>query len=92
MVCSRYSAVGKMEDCYSECRRFEHVSGTLAFVDMKISNQHHATCCSRALLATLSRFIFLCVWGMKMLILFIKRVSFKMEENFCMFKGASRSA
>ena len=42
MVCSCYSAVGKMEDCYSECRGSEHVSGTVAFVDMKISNQHHA--------------------------------------------------
>ena len=40
-----------MEDCYSEGREF--VSGTLPFVDMKkISNQHHAISCSRAILAT----------------------------------------
>ena len=63
------------------------MSGNLLFVEMKISNPPHAACCSRALLATLSRFIFLCVWGMKMLILLIKRVSSKMGHNFCMFKG-----
>ena len=63
MVCSHNSAVGKMEDCYSDGRGFESVSGTLPFVDMKISNQHHAACCSRALLATLIRFMFLCVFG-----------------------------
>ena len=39
---SRYSAVGKMQDFYSEVQGFEHVSGTLAFVDMKISNQPNA--------------------------------------------------
>ena len=65
MVCSHYSAVGKMEDCYSEGRGSESVSGTLPSVDMKISNQHHAACCSRALLATLIRFMFLCVFGDK---------------------------
>ena len=37
------------------------MSGTLLFVDMKISNQHNSACCSRAPLATLSRFIFPCV-------------------------------
>ena len=65
MVCSRYTAVGKMEDCYSEGRGFEPVSGTLAFVDMKISNKHHAACCSRELLATLIRFVPVFVRGMK---------------------------
>ena len=87
MVCSCYSTVGQMKNCYSECRGFEPVSGTLIFVDIKISNKNNAACCSRALLATLSCFIFLCVWGMKMLILLIKRVSSKMGQNFCMFKG-----
>ena len=52
MICSRYSTVGRMEDCYSEGRGFKPVSGKLPFVDMKISNQHHAAC-SRAFLATL---------------------------------------
>ena len=65
MVCSRYSSVGKMENCYSEGRGFEPVSGTLTFVDMKIYNQPHAACFLRAPLATLSRFMFLCAWGMK---------------------------
>ena len=37
------------------------MSGNLPFVDIKFSNKHHAACCSRALLATLSRFLFL--WG-----------------------------
>ena len=63
MVCNRYSAVSKMEDCYSESRRFEPVSGALLFVEMKISNPPFAACFSRALLATLSRFTFLCVFG-----------------------------
>ena len=49
VACSNYSAVGKMEECYSESRGFEQVSGTLLFVDMKIAHQHHATrvafCC-----------------------------------------------
>ena len=31
-----------MEDCYSEGKGFERVSGTYAFVDMKVSNQYHA--------------------------------------------------
>ena len=47
------SAVGKMEDGYSEGRGFERVLGTFPFVDMKISNQHHATrvgLCSRVCL------------------------------------------
>ena len=61
MVC-RYSAVGKMEDCYFEDRGFEAVSGNLRFVHIKISNQHHAACCSSSLLATLSCF-FSCVFG-----------------------------
>ena len=64
-ICSGYSAVGKMEDCYSEGRGFERVSGTLPFVDIKISKQHLVACCSRALLATLSCFVFLCVRRMK---------------------------
>ena len=51
MVCNRYSAVGEMEDCYSEGRGFEPASGSLPFVDMKISTQHNAAC-SRAILAT----------------------------------------
>ena len=45
MVCNRYSAVGEMEDCYSEGRGFETASGSLPFVDMKISTQHNAACC-----------------------------------------------
>ena len=48
-----------MEECYSEVRGFERVSGTFRFVDMKVSNKHHATrvgLCSR---------LFVCVWGMK---------------------------
>ena len=52
MVCNRYSAVGEMEDCYSEGRGFEPASGSLPFVDMKISIQHNAASCSRAILAT----------------------------------------
>ena len=65
MVCSRFSAVGMMEDCYSKGRELEPVLGTLTFVDMKISNQNPVACCLRALLATLSLFIFVCVcvWG-----------------------------
>ena len=61
MVGSRYRAVGKVEDCYSAVQEFETVSGTLTFVDIKISNQHPVACCSRALLATLSLFMFVCV-------------------------------
>ena len=60
VVCSRYSAVGMM-DCHSEGRDFEPVSGILAFEDKKMSNPYHAACCSGALLATLSRFMFLYV-------------------------------
>ena len=63
MVCSCYSAIGKMDGRSSEGRGFEPESGALLFVDMKISNQHHAACCSSALLATLSSFMFLCVFG-----------------------------
>ena len=64
------------------------MSGTFPFVDMKISNEHHAACW-RALLATLSCFMFLCVWGMKNAnpILYIKRVNSKMGQNVFMFKG-----
>ena len=58
---SRYSAGGKMEDCYSEVQELETAWGTLTFVDIKISNQHPVACCSRALLATLSPFMFVCV-------------------------------
>ena len=61
MVGSRYRPVGKVEDCYSAVQEFETVSGTLTFVDIKISNQHPVACCSRALLATLSLFMFVCV-------------------------------
>ena len=61
MVYSRYSAGGKMEDCYSEVQEFETVLGTLTFVDIKFSNQQRVACCSRALLATLSLFMFVCV-------------------------------
>ena len=63
MVCSRYSAVGKMEDCYSEGRKSESVSGTLPFVDIKIYSQNHATCCSRAFLAKF--YVPVSAWGMK---------------------------
>ena len=59
MVCGSYSAVCKMVDCYSEGKGFELVSGTYAFVDMKISIQHHAIrvgLCSR---------VCVFVWGMK---------------------------
>ena len=87
VVFSRYSAVVKTEDCYSEGRGFQIVSVNLRFVEIKISNQRHAAYCLRALLATLSRFMFLCVCGMKKLILYIKRVSSKMGQNFCMFKS-----
>ena len=66
MVCSRYCAVGTMNDCQSGGRGFELVSGTLIFVDMKTSNQHHSAGCSRALLATLSRSMFLFVLEIKM--------------------------
>ena len=45
VACGIYSAVGKMEDCYSEDRGFECVSGTFPFVDMKISNQRHVPVC-----------------------------------------------
>ena len=76
-----------MEDCYSEGREFEPVSGALSFVGMKIPNQLHAACCSWALLATLIRFIFLCVFGdWKLLILYIERASSNMGQIFfCMF-------
>ena len=47
--CSGYSAVGMMEDYYSEGRGFEIVSGNFPFVDMKSSNQHHPAWCSRAI-------------------------------------------
>ena len=61
MVGSRYRAVGKVEDFYSAVQELETVSGTLTFVDIKTSNQHPVACCSRALLATLSLFMFVCV-------------------------------
>ena len=54
-----------MKDCYSEDRGFEPVSGTLPLVDIIFFNQHYAACCARSLIATLSRFTFLYVWGMK---------------------------
>ena len=57
---SRYRAVGKVEDCYSAVQELETVSGTLTFVDIKIFNPHPVACCSRALLATLSPFVFVC--------------------------------
>ena len=60
---SRCSAVGKIEGRCFEVRGFEPVSGTLLFADMKISNQSHTACCSSELLATLSCFMFLCVFG-----------------------------
>ena len=63
------------------------MSGTLLFVDMKISNKHLSACCSRAPLATLSRFMFLCVLERKLLILYITRVSSQFGQNFCIFKG-----
>ena len=47
--CIGYSAVGKMEDYYSEVQGFEIVSATFPFVDMKISSQHHPAWCSRAI-------------------------------------------
>ena len=50
-----------MEDCDSEVQEFEPMLGTLPFVDLKISNQQPVACCSRALLATLSLFLFVCV-------------------------------
>ena len=50
-----------MENCYSEVQEFETVSGTLTFVDIKISNQHHVAFFLRALLETLSLFMFVCV-------------------------------
>ena len=50
-----------MENCDSEVQEFETVSGTLTFVAIKISNQHPVACCSRALLAMLSLFMFVCV-------------------------------
>ena len=42
---SRHSAGGKMEDCYSEVQELETASGTLTFVDKKISNRHPVACC-----------------------------------------------
>ena len=66
MVCSRYSAAGTMNDCQSGGRGFELVSGTLIFVDMKISGQHDSAGCSRALLATLSPSMFFFVLEIKM--------------------------
>ena len=65
MVCIGYRAVGKIEDCYYEGRWFGPVSVTHCFVVTDFSNQHHATCFSRALLSKLGRFMFLCVWQMK---------------------------
>ena len=59
-----------MNDCQSGGRGFELVSGTLIFVDMKISDQHHLAGCSRALLATLSRPMFIIVLEIKMQILY----------------------
>ena len=43
-----------MEHCNSEGRGVEPVSSTPPFVDVKISNEHIAACCSRELLATTS--------------------------------------
>ena len=64
-----------MEDCYSEVRGFEPLSGTLPLADIKISNQYHATCCAIARLATLSRFMYRYLSGeWKKLILYIKRL------------------
>ena len=66
------------------------MSGTLLFVDIKISNQQRSACCLRALPATLSRFVFLCVLERKMLILYIERVSSKFGQIFACI-GASKS-
>ena len=49
MICSGYNVVDMIEDCYSEGRGFETVTGTLSFLDIRISNQHNFVCCSRAL-------------------------------------------
>ena len=77
-----------MEDCYSEIRGFEPLSGTLPLADIKISNQYHATCCAIARLATLSRFMYRYLSGeWKKLILYIKCVSSKMGQKYCMLKG-----
>ena len=65
MVCSRYSAVSTINDCQSGGRGFELVSGTLIFVDLKISG-HDSAGCSRALLATLSPSMFFFVLEIKM--------------------------
>ena len=63
VVCSGYGAFGTTEDWYSEIRVFKTLSGTFPFVDMKIFNQYHAACYSRAILLTRVILFFLCLFG-----------------------------
>ena len=88
MVCNGYSAVGEMEDFYSEGRGFEPASGSLPFVDMKISTQHNAACYSRAILATL--YVPVCVWGVKNgNTIFLMRQLLKWDKVFACLRGHS---
>ena len=75
-----------MEDCFSEGRGFDPESGTLLFVDMKFSNQHHSGFCSGFSWSVESFYVAVC-FRKNALILYVKRVSSKFGLNFCMFKG-----
>ena len=69
-----------MEDCCSEGQEFELILSPFLSVGMKFSNQHHAVCCSRALLATrvsLCSFVCLGLENDYPILLYIKRVSSK---------------
>ena len=62
MVCSGYSAVGKMDDCYSEGRGFATLSGTFPFADIKISSTISCLAFeSNSCDASLCMFLFVCL-------------------------------
>ena len=63
------------------------MSDTFLFVHIKISNQYCAVCCSRSIPATRVILFVSVFMGIKMLILYFKRVSSKFGQNFCVFKG-----
>ena len=90
MVCSGYSAFSKMEDCYSDSRGFERV-GYLTFFDMKILFNSMLPVVREKIDAE-SFYVPVCVWGMKMPILYIKHVSSKIGQKFSHVQRATRSA
>ena len=80
-----------MEDCYSEGRGLETASGSLPFVDMKISTQHNAACCSRAILATRVSFCScVCLGDENGNNIYLTRQLLKWDKVFACLRGHSK--